>query len=474
MKGIHVLALILLFALAFRMYFFIGFVERDSTAYVNGARQIAEGNLNLANVWLYYFRFMVILPALLFFSLFGYNSLASSMWPLICSLGNITLAYLIGRLLFNERAGLIAAFLHSFFPLDVIYSTTLMPDIPLAFFMGASAFFFFRAEKKSFPKGHLFLSGLLLGLAYYVRIVAIIQLVFYVAYLAYRREYSIKHVLLAAGFIAIILPSMIYFRLEYGSMFLREETARRNISLPAPNRNDLDLGLYARDMLSLDNNNRFDLTASRLGLFYYLTIPSIAYIIYFKKKNAYPALMWLAALFMILEFGTFDPLHPIPYRIMHHATRYLTIITLPAILVSAYALEKLMTKKRAPAVFAVLAVLLLASSLTIKPVVEYYRRSYDETAILIKLLEEYGGERVYLADFLLNKALFSSGYSGRYDAHRLWPETIGEVKNGSIVFLTVEEAKDNPPENWALIERVDVNESISFEITNDIRIYRVT
>ena len=48
--------------------------------------------------------------------------------------------FYFGKLLFNEKIGLIASFLLSFFPLDIVYATKLNSDLPSSFFMALGVY----------------------------------------------------------------------------------------------------------------------------------------------------------------------------------------------------------------------------------------------------------------------------------------------------------------------------------------------
>jgi len=90
-------------------------------------------------------RIGIIYATALSYSIFGVNDFSSVLFVLLTSLGSIILIFYFGKLLFDEKAGLMAAFLLSFFPLDIAYSTKLLTDLPSAFFMalGSLVFIFF-------------------------------------------------------------------------------------------------------------------------------------------------------------------------------------------------------------------------------------------------------------------------------------------------------------------------------------------
>jgi len=186
-RSIYGLLSILLFGLSLRLLFFSGMTGYDEFHYAHIARNLALGNFSLPEVSGYYgFRYLVTIPAAFFTSVFGLNAAALSLWPLACSLGSISVVFLLGRLLSGDRAGLIAALLYACLPCSVISGTMLYPDETVTFFTGLSALFFLRGEKQKSGGGILFflLSGLFCGLGYLARINALLIILFFAVYAA--------------------------------------------------------------------------------------------------------------------------------------------------------------------------------------------------------------------------------------------------------------------------------------------------
>ena len=164
------LLIIVLFGLALRLIFFAGMGASDSLAYSKAANEIDKGidpnsTLTLTT------RMGLIYAIALSYNLFGINDFSSVLFVLLTSIGNMILISYFGKLLFNKKVGLIAAFLLSFFPLDVVYSTKLVSDIPSAFFMSLGVYFFLYSEikpKLKYNIGYCF-SGLFIGIGYLIR-----------------------------------------------------------------------------------------------------------------------------------------------------------------------------------------------------------------------------------------------------------------------------------------------------------------
>ena len=143
-KGSTWLLIILAFALALRLVFFTGTDASDPLAYTKYANMLAKGepiNVERGDA----FRIGLLLPVSVLYRMFGFNEFSSNVLVILASLASIVLIYKFGVMLFNEKAGLLSAFLLSFFPFDVLYSTRLMTELPSAFFVALSVYLFLKS-----------------------------------------------------------------------------------------------------------------------------------------------------------------------------------------------------------------------------------------------------------------------------------------------------------------------------------------
>jgi 4-amino-4-deoxy-L-arabinose transferase-like glycosyltransferase len=81
----------------------------------------------------------------LIWKLFGISEYSTALFFTLCSLGTVIAVYLIGKQLFTAATGLIAAFLLSIFPLDIIYATQVGPEVPFSLFACLSILWFLKA-----------------------------------------------------------------------------------------------------------------------------------------------------------------------------------------------------------------------------------------------------------------------------------------------------------------------------------------
>ncbi|MCD6398739.1 MAG: glycosyltransferase family 39 protein, partial [Candidatus Aenigmarchaeota archaeon] len=239
------LVLILVFALSLRLYFFVGLASadpQDDGIYMSNVHGILKGSYSLSRynnlpedylanpAETFSFRIGFLYPCVFFSILLGVTEFSITLWPLLCSLGMIVIGFYLGKMIFNENVGLISAFLISFFPLNVLYSTRIAVDIPLAFFSILSFYFFVRAafyEKNKRDIIYFFLSGISLGLGYLTKSMAIILFLFYFAYFLYssyknkKLEKSLIYVFL--GFLIIFSIEGMYYYLETGNFLLHKD-----------------------------------------------------------------------------------------------------------------------------------------------------------------------------------------------------------------------------------------------------------
>lgn len=129
------LTVILLLAVELRLLFRSGLAGIDALTNAHRARNLADGiwpgpgvfHSASADLALYG-------PAALFYRVFGSTDAATVAWPFACSLLGVACAYLIGRKLAGEAAGLFAALVWAVLPRAVASATVLSGEGPMAAF----------------------------------------------------------------------------------------------------------------------------------------------------------------------------------------------------------------------------------------------------------------------------------------------------------------------------------------------------
>ncbi|MBI2654886.1 glycosyltransferase family 39 protein [Candidatus Woesearchaeota archaeon] len=273
----------------------------------------------------------MLIPVSFLYSALGINDFSSILFPFLTSIFSIILIFFFGKFLFSEKAGLVAALLISFYPLDVINSTKLLSDLPSAFFSGLSVFLFLMAEKllKS-PKSYLLyaLSGISLGIAFTIKEMAVLTILFFLGYVTYIRKIKTAYFIQGICFLLILVMSMLFYYNYTGSPFFRFTTSDEH----------LQAALYhdAFGRLSLP---KFFVTwpyvifgDMQLGYFFTFIFLAIFYFIFHRKKETDYLFLWLLSILFYFYFGTTSLKLYVPIVAV---SRFLNLITIPGILILA-------------------------------------------------------------------------------------------------------------------------------------------
>jgi 4-amino-4-deoxy-L-arabinose transferase-like glycosyltransferase len=162
------LVAILLLGLGLRLAYFTGCVGTDDLAYSIAAQHMVSGeyfqHLSIGTP-LTTTRLAIVAPLAGIYAILGVSEPASVLYPLLCSLCGIVLVFLAGSKVFTPRTGLFAAFLLAITPLDIYYSTIMLPDIVQAAFGILCLYLFIAArdQRGSRAAVSLLVSGLALG-----------------------------------------------------------------------------------------------------------------------------------------------------------------------------------------------------------------------------------------------------------------------------------------------------------------------
>ena len=388
------LFLIILFALALRLYFFVGIVyvdEQDEGIYLTKAINTFEGNSDLSRYRnlgdrlpnpadAFDFRKMVYYPPSLMFSFFGISEFSAIAFSLIYSLCSIIVIFLLGKNFFNEKVGLISAFLLSFFPLDILLSTRLMGDIIVAFSIwGGILLFFFLAEKRNSKTLYL-LSGVTFGLGYLAKISVFLVIILFSVYFLYTRKVRHLHLLVLAGFLIVLFFEGMFYYTETGDFFLNYHISTGVYDYKLENENTESISIipnmfkifyldaakqvyyipviFGMERINILPINGFDY----FGLFFYAALFSAAFLLYKKEKRSYLLTLFVVSILLYLEF------FPTFFRffiddilinfIFLKKARLLILLVIPSVILISASLEKMKYK-----VSAIIILILIISSL---------------------------------------------------------------------------------------------------------------
>ncbi|BCS91232.1 MAG: hypothetical protein ARM1_0689 [Candidatus Micrarchaeota archaeon] len=141
------LLIIIVFAAVYFSYNYIGpSFYGDDIVYDNLAYQVLS-NRFYESSFIFSVRLLIFYPIALFYKLFGINIITDSIWDLIAYILTLVVVYIIGKDLYNEKAGLIAALLLIFVPFSSMLATTTSDDIISMLFTSLIFLFFIKAVK---------------------------------------------------------------------------------------------------------------------------------------------------------------------------------------------------------------------------------------------------------------------------------------------------------------------------------------
>jgi 4-amino-4-deoxy-L-arabinose transferase-like glycosyltransferase len=134
----------------------------------------------------------------------GKNGIAVGMevLSLLFALGSLVLVFLCGRDWFDEKVGLVAAFLFAVFPAARAFDVFIKPDSATLFFGLLFLLFFFRKK--------YLLAGVFLGVSFLSKETAVFLLIPVFAYLLVTRKFKETGWLLASSLIAFAISSWWY------------------------------------------------------------------------------------------------------------------------------------------------------------------------------------------------------------------------------------------------------------------------
>lgn len=467
------LLLIIIFALALRYKTFVGVCCDDDLSYTLIGNQILKGDFK-PNDWIFSVRPVINYPIAFFFYLFGINDFSATLFVLMTSIGSIVLCYYFGKYFFDELTGLIGAFLISFYPLNVIYSTHIVPDIPLGVFMGLSVLLFLMGEKR----GNLlyyFLGGLSAALAYLVKGIGVLIFLFIISYYLLNKIVNFKIskpskikkpkkrsdiglIIFITGFVLILAIEGIFYFYQTGDFLHHYNVESSYYSTPGLGYN-FNLKFYPNAIFNLKNPHPY------FGYFYFLGAASILYIVLKKSRAAAVFALWFLSLFLYLEFGVMNIINFFP---IHKLYRFLEIITIPLIVMISY----MLARKSKPVLnflkILVIVFLLFVSINSVTKESNYLNNQYlSDFREIAKFLEEHKSEKFFVDQSTYQYLKFYSKYKTS-NLYLLEYADKSKINNSFILINCSRGIIENremrsriddylltPKENWKLIKTIE-------------------
>ncbi len=473
--------LFLLAVVVFAITYSIVFIDGpsyfgDDVTYLSLAYNVLHGHF-IENGYIFSVRLMQIMPIALFYKLFGVNLITDSAWDITSFIGIIMVSFFMAKELFNERAGAIAATLAAFFPLTVVYSSTISEDVPLAFLTSLALLALLYGQKRNSEKWYMF-CGILLVASFLVSPEAAVIWIIVIAYLIVevlrkkiRIDKKLAHLAYGIAIALIVLMTFNYLNSQnplvtFDVNLHFYSAVGGNDTIPSTNTNLMfypdvmfPYNLYSflatfviTHNLSLGNLVQYVYYADQntsTGFYFYAIVASLLYLLARLEKKSYFAIFFLVAGFLYLEFG---PMHislsPFEYLPSYRLDRFLMIIAVPALVVMGIAIAKFIEDNpfRSKYITGVASVLMISFLIgTSVPInmnwhqVLVYER-YDQMAISNYLL----GVSNYSAVYFPNSDPSISIYARFVNAERFVAyssfSNCSAFKNNSYVVLPI-----NPP-----------------------------
>ncbi len=188
----------------------------DDPNYLYLAHSLVLGRYQLSPGYIFSVRLMSFIPIAIIYEFFGITNLTSTLWDIISFLGIIFATFALVRLLYDDKAALISAFVVSIYPMVTKFAVNTGEDPPLVFISLLAILFFLYAERRKsglyyFASGALLVIDWLIG---YEAGLIILFVILYAAIEVVRRRISIDYT--SAMFLyGILIPLFIVFIFTY-------------------------------------------------------------------------------------------------------------------------------------------------------------------------------------------------------------------------------------------------------------------
>lgn len=331
--ALGVLAFVAL-AMVVRLAFFTGFVGSDDSVYLEAGADLAQRGhwlgKDLASSRL---GFVVATAGAI--KLFGMNEFGAIAVSYLAALALLIEVFFLARLYFGDRAGVLAVALLALYPLNIVLSTILVPEILLGCLMAGAvlAYETSRRQVSLVPKALGAVgAGVLLGIAYLVKepaalLIAGLGLAWTVLAIKDRRIEA-AWVGVIAGFVLVVgAESLVRFATTGSGAFERFRISSQTIAFgQATWQEERDLApwyLYPRSMF---------VSFYQVGLLFYLLVAALGIAVVKRMRLPLALVVWLGVVLGYLAFGSvsFTQYVPLPKQ-----PRYLEAITVPAIVLTA-------------------------------------------------------------------------------------------------------------------------------------------
>lgn len=315
--------------IALRVIFFTGINGSDDVSIAMWSIKILSDGFYVPASH-YASRIGLVYPQALVFALFGVGEWQMGVLPMLFSFGGLMLVFLIGKHYGGWTVGLLAMLVLTAFPLDLVFSSQMMPDLPLGTVMGLTFYLLLLAEKKQ-SRLIALLAGLAWGWAYLIKIEAGFFCCVLLGLLCVRQVSLRTAILCALSVGAVVLTEHLIYFIGSGDLLLR-------IHLAAFQGGGQVTREYSAEQLWVFPKAWF-LTPYYFGTHYYLMFLAIGFLALRRRVDLAPLTIWVIVYLLWLQFGG-NPLAD-TFRVKSHLARYCNMINIPMAVLTASATKEI-------------------------------------------------------------------------------------------------------------------------------------
>jgi len=369
---------------------------------------------------------------------------------------------LLWKRIFDVKTGLLAAFILSFFPLDVEYSTRIMGDVQVGFFTALSVFMFFLAESNK-KKFFYFLAGIFTGLAYLVKLYGLLPLIFFLVCFIHKtiknKRIDFNFAYIIFGLLVILVIEGLFYYSKTKDFFLRLHKEFNYYAQKERLAYEFNTNLEHYPHVMISPNNRY------FGLFYIFEIFSMMILLFKRSEYTFLLILWWLSFFLYMQYGTMSYKEYIP---MHRLDRHLTILSIPSILILSVFLSELMKKSIDKKIlsFIMIVLVFIPSLFLIEKIYSYNIASTIDIKLVYEFLKERELRKVYSDAGTIGHLRFYFEFQRNdYLKPIDWVRDCNELRDSFVIInatrgwlefkpfiSSLPDCVINPPSNWQLIK----------------------
>ena len=318
----------------------------DDTAYEMLAYDAAYGQFYPTTSYYYTARIMQILPMAVFYEFMGVNFLSSAMWNIVSSLLLVILTFYIGKDLYNEYAGYLAALIMSVFPLVVYLAGTSKETIPMALFSTLALFSAMKGYDENSAKWYFvsgmsivasFLASLLGSIISIVIFVYILILALYHKISGKGNSVSFKSLYVFGGLAFGLLLVLMYGYFTVSNPFIIFQINIEYSTVPSFTHFSVITPYYAILLPPFFDN----LSGINIGYIFYIFYIAVPFLLIKRVKSSYTTIFWSVFTLLYLFIGPmFISISPLKYSVIPRGWQYLPIVAAPvAVTIAIFLVE---------------------------------------------------------------------------------------------------------------------------------------